>query len=267
MSPEQIAAHNEDVRTRTERNMQRFGIPKGIGHPPHTPAVAAPLHLCDDGCDVGYCQDCGEDYTEPCERHQAPGHRQAVEGCQDQSCRQEGQGVAEGEPTMTDPPFTTEHLLAGLRHEADLVVKRGVVTTGQRLVICDLLIQAADEIARLLEHSVILNRAAWRLHEAMGVIPEGATEYFGDIEGDLDAICAAVRRGMNEASDVLGTTILPGTRVTHRSQFGPPGTVVCTYGNWVAVMWDEYPADHAPTLHRAFDVRATCTASPEVSDE
>lgn len=212
---------------------------------------------------------------------------------------------------MADVPFTTEHLLAGLRHEADLVVKRGVVTTGQRLVICDLLIQAADEIARLREHSVVLNRVAWRLHEAMGVIPEGASEYFGDLEGSLDGICttlrdhpallasydalvanssaehqrmsdllqalstnvirldeqheqdvaiiAALESSRDGAPDMLGTTIRPGARVTQRSRFGRPGTVVCTYGNWVAVIWDEYPADHAPCLHRALDVRATST--------
>ena len=33
-----------------------------------------PLHRCDDGCDVTYCHDCGEDYTDPCERHRSFGH-------------------------------------------------------------------------------------------------------------------------------------------------------------------------------------------------
>ena len=33
-----------------------------------------PSHQCDDGCDVTYCHDCGEDYTDPCERHRSFGH-------------------------------------------------------------------------------------------------------------------------------------------------------------------------------------------------
>lgn len=31
-------------------------------------------HQCDDGCDVTYCHDCGEDYTDPCEYHRSFGH-------------------------------------------------------------------------------------------------------------------------------------------------------------------------------------------------
>ena len=45
------------------------------------------------------------------------------------------------------------------------------------------------------EHSVMLNTVSWRLHEAMGVIPEGADSYVGDIMGDLDEICRLIRLG------------------------------------------------------------------------
>lgn len=31
-------------------------------------------HLCDDGCDVAYCLDCGEDFTSPCPWHRSFGH-------------------------------------------------------------------------------------------------------------------------------------------------------------------------------------------------
>jgi hypothetical protein len=33
-----------------------------------------PTHDCDDGCDIGYCHDCGEDFSSPCARHLAFGH-------------------------------------------------------------------------------------------------------------------------------------------------------------------------------------------------
>lgn len=48
---------------------------------------------------------------------------------------------------------------------------------------------------RLMQRSVLLNRISWALHDAMGMIPAGAVSYYGDIEADLPAICAAVRRG------------------------------------------------------------------------
>lgn len=48
---------------------------------------------------------------------------------------------------------------------------------------------------RLMQRSVLLNRIAWQLHDAMGMIPAGAESYYGDIEADLPAICEAVRRG------------------------------------------------------------------------
>ncbi len=44
------------------------------------------------------------------------------------------------------PPFTTDHLINHLRAEAQLVMDRGFVTRGQRLVIRDLLLRAAEEI-------------------------------------------------------------------------------------------------------------------------
>jgi hypothetical protein len=31
-------------------------------------------HRCDDGCNVAYCHECGEDYTDPCEGHRSFGH-------------------------------------------------------------------------------------------------------------------------------------------------------------------------------------------------
>lgn len=57
--------------------------------------------------------------------------------------------------------------------------------------------EAISEIERLRGHSTLLNAVAWRIHEAMGVIPEGATEHLGNIESELDEICAAIRRGVN----------------------------------------------------------------------
>jgi len=46
-------------------------------------------------------------------------------------------------------PFTTDHLIGHLQREAQLVLDRGLVTRGQRLVIRDLLLRAAEEIDRL----------------------------------------------------------------------------------------------------------------------
>lgn len=31
-------------------------------------------HFCDDGCDISECEDCGEEFTDPCPRHRAAGH-------------------------------------------------------------------------------------------------------------------------------------------------------------------------------------------------
>jgi len=56
---------------------------------------------------------------------------------------------SKAEPKATDEPplpFTTDHLVNHLRDEAQLVLDRGVITRGQRLVIRDLLLRAAEEI-------------------------------------------------------------------------------------------------------------------------
>lgn len=60
--------------------------------------------------------------------------------------KETGRPMADDEPPL---PFTTDHLIGHLRHEAQLVLDRGLVTRGQRLVIRDLLLRAADEIDRL----------------------------------------------------------------------------------------------------------------------
>lgn len=57
-----------------------------------------------------------------------------------------------------------------------------------------------DEIDRLREHSIILNRVSWRLHDAIGDIPEGATEHYGNIEEHLPAICDTLRAARQWAS-------------------------------------------------------------------
>jgi hypothetical protein len=51
----------------------------------------------------------------------------------------------------------------------------------------------ANEITQLRGHSQTLNKVAWMLHDAMGLIPDGATEYWGDINADIDFICALIR--------------------------------------------------------------------------
>jgi RimJ/RimL family protein N-acetyltransferase len=48
---------------------------------------------------------------------------------------------------------------------------------------------------RFRSHSVILNTVSWRLHEALGVIPEGADRFKGDILADLDEVCRLIRLG------------------------------------------------------------------------
>lgn len=55
---------------------------------------------------------------------------------------------SKAEPKAADepPPFTTDHLVNHLRDEAQMVMDRGVITRGQRLVIRDLLLRAAEEI-------------------------------------------------------------------------------------------------------------------------
>ena len=55
------------------------------------------------------------------------------------------------------------------------------------------LAEAADEIERLTKHSIILNRVSWQLHDALGMIPEGADRFWGDIEAQLPTVCEIVR--------------------------------------------------------------------------
>lgn len=61
-----------------------------------------------------------------------------------------------GDRPVGSVPFTTDHLLAHLQIEADFVVERGVVTSGQRIVIRDLLQKAHDEIKRLCDDNEAL---------------------------------------------------------------------------------------------------------------
>jgi hypothetical protein len=49
------------------------------------------------------------------------------------------------------------------------------------------------EIERLTQHSIILNRVSWQLHDALGMIPEGADSYRGDIEATLPTICQIIK--------------------------------------------------------------------------
>ena len=49
------------------------------------------------------------------------------------------------------------------------------------------------KIERLTQHSIILNRVSWQLHDALGMIPEGADSYRGDIEATLPTICQIIK--------------------------------------------------------------------------
>ena len=53
----------------------------------------------------------------------------------------------------------------------------------------------SDECERWRRHSILLNKVAWRIHEAMGVVPEGSDSYRADIEADLDEVCRLIRLG------------------------------------------------------------------------
>jgi hypothetical protein len=57
----------------------------------------------------------------------------------------------------------------------------------------DLIEAQQAEIERLTQHSVILNRVSWQLHDALGMIPEGADSYRGDIEATLPTICQIIK--------------------------------------------------------------------------
>lgn len=60
-----------------------------------------------------------------------------------------------------------------------------------------------DHDCRFREHSVILNRVSWEIHDAMGLIPEGATEWHGDILADLPEICRLIRLGLASDKEFL----------------------------------------------------------------
>lgn len=49
------------------------------------------------------------------------------------------------------------------------------------------------DVKRFRSHSVLLNKVAWHLHDAMGTFPADADTHEGDIEADLPAICAQLR--------------------------------------------------------------------------
>lgn len=50
---------------------------------------------------------------------------------------------------------------------------------------------------RLREHSMMLNRVSWEIHQALGVIPEGATSHHGPlITDELPRICELIRKGL-----------------------------------------------------------------------
>ena len=59
-----------------------------------------------------------------------------------------------------------------------------------------LLQDARREIERLRGHSVILNRVAWAIHDALGVIEPGAESHWGDIEADLPRVCELIRAAL-----------------------------------------------------------------------
>jgi hypothetical protein len=48
------------------------------------------------------------------------------------------------------------------------------------------------------QHSIILNTVSWRIHEAMGMIPDGADTWNGDILADLNEACRLIRLGRQE---------------------------------------------------------------------
>ena len=60
------------------------------------------------------------------------------------------------------------------------------------------------ECRRLRAHSVILNTVSFQLHDALGLIPEGADSHYGDIVSNLPELCRLVRLGRNEVGGLIG---------------------------------------------------------------
>jgi hypothetical protein len=60
----------------------------------------------------------------------------------------------------------------------------------------DLIEAQQAEIERLTQHSVILNRVSWQLHDALGMVPEGADSYWADIEATLPTICQIIKEAL-----------------------------------------------------------------------
>ena len=71
---------------------------------------------------------------------------------------------------------------------------------------------------RFREHSMILNRVAWSLHQALGVIPEGATSHWGDILDELPRICELIRsvRQTEQPSTTYHSIDVAGWCVVHQ---------------------------------------------------
>jgi hypothetical protein len=106
------------------------------------------------------------------------------------------------EPTRTHP-----HDIA-VEAAREFLESDSLAVAGQAAVVSDLL--AACEFWRA--HSVTLNTVAWQLHEALGLIPEGADSYYGDIVANLPRMCALIRaaraaesRDRNRLARLMGT--------------------------------------------------------------
>ena len=45
-----------------------------------------------------------------------------------------------------------------------------------------------DESDKYKSHSILLNKVAWKISVALGDVPEGETEIYGDIEENVDRL-------------------------------------------------------------------------------
>jgi len=81
---------------------------------------------------------------------------------------------------------------------------------------------ALRERDRFREHSVTLNTVSWRISQALGNVPEGATEVWGDTLPDLEALIRDrdEARGLTSVDDigrVTWTTVDPAS-VPYRTE-------------------------------------------------